>query len=635
MTHAIIGTAGHVDHGKTCLIQALTGVDTDRLPQEKARGLTIELGFAPLTFPDGLRAGIVDVPGHERYIRHMLCGAAGMDLAMLVVAADEGFMPQTAEHLEILQLLGVREGLVVLTKADLADEARLEQVGEALRRRVRGTFLEGKPLLSVSARTGQGLSELRETLHRMLLALPARKDRGPFRLPIDRVFTVEGFGTVVTGTLLEGVIRQEDLAEISPAGRMGRVRGLQVFGEAVEAVYAGQRAAVNLSGVKREDLRRGDALILPGSLEPSLLLDVRLELLDSSRHTLRSGTQVRLHHGAAVRLARVALLEGETLPPGRRGYAQLRLEEPLAAGTGDRFVLRQLSPAETLGGGVILDPVPRRRHRRGDMAVLEALAVKERGSLDQRFLQVLKEAGGEMGLSGLAAALSLPEEALTPALRELLSQGQVLELLPGRYLAAEVRDRLQQRCLEVLEAYHRANPLQAGIRAAELRQRTGGSAALLEHLVKRGVLRRVGERYALPAFRIGLTRRQEAIRRTILGLCAGQGRHTPGPAALTAKFPLRDREDCRRVLESLLSEGTLVLLAPEVLCHAGDLAAYQTAAADWLSGHETLTLAQFRDLLGTSRDYALLVLEYFDRLGLTRREGDLRRPGPAAPDSAR
>lgn len=627
MIRAIIGTAGHVDHGKTCLIQALTGVDADRLPEEKARGLTIELGFAPLVFPDGLQAGIVDVPGHERYIRHMLCGAAGMDIALLAVAADEGIMPQTAEHLDILGLLGVREGLLVLTKADLVDAAGLDQAAQELRRQVRGTFLEGKPLLTVSARTGQGIPELREALRRTLLALPAREARGPFRLPMDRVFTLEGFGTVVTGTLLEGTIRRDDPVEISPTGPRGRVRGLQVFGREVEAAFAGQRVAVNLSGVKREELRRGNTLIPPGSLTPSLLLDVRLELLAGFQDTLRSGTRVRLHHGAAACLARAALLEGERLSGGQGCYAQLRLEEPLAARAGDRFVLRLLSPARTLGGGVILDPAPR-RHRRGDPAVLEALAVRESGSPDRRLLQALEEAGGEMDLRGLESSLRLPEEVLAPALAALLERGEVLELAPGRYLPRSVRDRLQDRCREVLAAYHRANPLQAGIREAELRQRTGGSAALLEHLAGEGALRRTGDRCALPDFCVRLTLRQEEIRRTILGLCAGMGRHTPAPAALAAKFPLRDREDFHRVLESLLSEGALVLLAPEVLCPAGDLAAYRQAAAGWFADHETLTLARFRDLLGTSRDYALLVLEYFDRQGMTRREGDLRRPGP-------
>lgn len=636
MNHVIIGTAGHVDHGKTRLIQALTGVDTDRLPEEKARGLTIEPGFAPLNFPDGLQAGIVDVPGHEKFVRHMLCGAGGMDFVLLVIAADEGVMPQTAEHLEILNLLGIRDGLVVLTKSDLANRVQLEQTAREARALVRCTFLEGKPLLPVSVRTGQGIPELRELLHRSVLCAPARDLRRPFRLPVDRVFTVAGFGTVVTGTLLDGILCRDTPAEVFPAGRIGRVRGLQVFGRDVESAQAGQRVAVNLTGLKKEDLHRGDTLSPPGSLSPSPLLDVRLTALPSA--SLRGGTPLYLYHGSAVRTARAVLLApaAETLAPGKSDYAQLRLSEPLAARAGDRFVLRIPSPPKTAGGGVILDAAPPKR-RRSDPTARKALAVREHGSLSQRILQVLETSREEQPLPSLAAALSLPEESLSPALAALCGGGQVLELRPGHYLASASLELLRTRCRRVLESYHSTHPLQPGIRAAELRQQAGlspaSAPALLTLLVRESTLCRTGDRYALPSFRIALTRRQASIRRTMLALCAGMGRHTPTPAALAAKFPLGEREDCHRVLEQLLAERELVLLAPEVLCHAGDLAAYRRAAADWFAAHETMTLAQYRDLLGVSRDYALLILEYFDRCGITLREGDLRRAKPAAEDT--
>lgn len=633
MNHVIIGTAGHVDHGKTRLIQALTGVDTDRLPEEKARGLTIELGFAPLNFPDGLQAGIVDVPGHEKFIRHMLCGAGGMDLALLTVAADEGVMPQTEEHLEILELLGLRAGLVALTKADLADGARLEAVRRQVLARLRGTFLEDCPLIPVSALTGAGVSELRETLHRMALDAPPRNTELPFRLPLDRVFTVEGFGTVVTGTLLEGTLRREDTVELSPSGRFGRVRGLQIFGREVEAACAGQRVAVNLARLRKEELRRGDVLCAPGSLPASLLLDVELWLLDSARNPLASGAQVQLFHGAALRPARAVLLGRESLAPGQRAFAQLRLLEPLGTRAGDRLVLRLPSPAQTAGGGVILDAAPR-RHRRNDPAALEVLAVKSSGSPARRLLQGLEELGAALPDRAALARL-LPGQSPDAPLAELLASGQVLEPLPGRYLASSVLQTLRERCGRTLASYHREHPLQAGIRPAELWQKTGLPPEFLEYLTSEGALQAVGERYALPGFRIVLTRRQEAVRRTILGLCAGMGHRAPGPEALASKFPLRDREDCRRVLESLLSEGELVLLAPGRLCHAQDLAEYRQAAETWLRSCKTLTLAEYRDLLGVSRDYALAVLEYLDRRGVTRREGDARvLAGGTAPDAS-
>lgn len=622
--HVIIGTAGHVDHGKTCLIQALTGVDPDRLPEEKARGLTIEPGFAPLVFPDGLQAGIVDVPGHEKFIHHMLRGAGGMDLALLVVDAREGCKPQTAEHLEILQLLGLRDGLAAITKTDLADAAQLETVREQVRQTLRGTFLENAPILPVSARTGAGLSELREALEAKVRSARGRRPGLPFRLPLDRVFTVEGFGTVVTGTLLEGTIHREDAVQLSPGGGIGRVRGLQVFGREVEAVFAGQRAAVNLTGLRREDIRRGDTLCAPDSLVPSSLLAAELRLLPSARRPLRSGGEVRLYHTASAREARVNLLDREVLGPGETAFVQLRLSAPLGAKAGDRFILRCPSPPETIGGGVVLDPAPR-KHRRGDASVLQSLTVKSSGTIRQRTLQALEEAGTALPDSAaLARTLALPCQTVEGVLASLLADGQALAVPPGRYLARSVRDRLSERCRGIVEHYHQTDPLEAGIREAELSQKTGAPPELLAHLAQAGLLRFSNGRYALPDFRIVLTRRQAGIQRTILALCEGMGPRTPSPKAISARFPLRDREDVSRVLRSLLSQGTLVLLDPDTLCCAADLARYRQAAETWFASHETLTLAQYRDMLGVSRDYALLVLERFDRLRLTRREGDVR-----------
>lgn len=632
MKHVIIGTAGHVDHGKTALIQALTGQDTDRLPEEKARGLTIEPGFAHLDFSDGLRAGIVDVPGHEKFIRHMLCGAAGMDLVLLVVAADEGFMPQTAEHLDILTLLGLRAGLVALTKTDLVNDAQCSAVTADLKTRLRGTFLEGCPILPVSSKTGQGLPALRCQLHQLVLSAPEPDLRPPFRLPMDRVFSAEGFGPVVTGTLLEGVLRRGQTAALFPAGRSVRVRGLQVHGQDTDQAQAGERVAVNLAGVSPEDLRRGDVLAPAGSLTPSTLLDVRLRLLPGAHRQVKTGSQVHLHHGASVQLARVNLLDRDRLDPGQSAPAQLRLSQPLAARAGDRFVIRFLSPVETIGGGTVLDPAPA-RHKRGDPAALETLSLLESGSLAQRLCLGVTAAGWSLPKLD---RLTPPEEA---ALVSLLHQGQVLEPLPGRYLSAQVLDQLHARCRQILARYHAGHPLHAGIRPAELRQKLlpgadgPAASALLDLLIREGTLRRAGDRYALAEFQIHFTRRQRSIRDTMLALCLGSAPKTPTPAQLCQKFPLSAQADCRQVLESLLTSGELIHLGPEQLCHAQDFHRFRQTALDWLAHHETLTLAQFRDLLGTSRDFALLVLETLDRQGLTQRDGSVRRLA-APPDTA-
>ena len=343
MKHVIIGTAGHVDHGKTMLIKALTGIDTDRLAEEKKRGITIELGFAHLDWPDGTQAGIVDVPGHEKFIKNMLAGAGGIDLAMLVVAADDGFMPQTVEHLDILNLLGVRDGLVALTKCDAVEPEWLEMMQEEVAQKVKGTFLENKPILPVSSYTGQGIGELRQALYRLVQGAGEKNMRVPFRLPVDRVFSVDGFGTVVTGTLIEGAMHEGDPAELTPSGVQTRIRNLQVHGRDVETAYAGQRVAVNLSGLKKTDIRRGDTVAKPDTVRVSRMLDVRLQNLADSNRVIRNDTQVHFYHGAAVLLAKVVLLDRDALRPGESCYAQLRLTEPVASKNGDRFVVRSVS----------------------------------------------------------------------------------------------------------------------------------------------------------------------------------------------------------------------------------------------------------------------------------------------------
>ena len=612
MKHVVIGTAGHVDHGKTALVRALTGVDTDRLAEEKRRGLTIELGFARLDFPDGSCAGVVDVPGHEKFIKTMLAGAGGIDLAMLVVAADEGFMPQTVEHLNILSLLGVRRGVVVLTKCDLADADWLAMARAELAARVKGTFLENAPIVETSAATGQGIEDLREMLHALVRQTREKSARVPFRLPIDRVFSVDGFGTVVTGTLIEGALHVGGEAELLPSGTRSRVRNLQVHGENTAIAVAGQRVAVNLAGIKKTDVIRGDTLAEPDSVRVSRLLDVRLSCLRDSERTVENGSRVHFCHGTAARLAKVVLLDRDALAPGESAYAQLRFTEDVAAKCGD-------APA---------------RHKRNDAAVLSALAVRENGSGAERVLQALTAFDTALpSAAQLAARLGLEETRLAPELDALLARGEAAAPMPGRFIASAVLDALWARCEALLTDYHAKNPLHAGIRAAELRQRLFRAVeperadALLAIFVREGKLRFAAERYALADFTVRYTRRQTALRAELLALYRAADLRPERTDRVLARFDAKDRAEAERVLESLLTGGELIALAPRLCLHREVYVCACALVRVYFADHETLTLAAFRDLLGTSRDSALLVLECLDRNGRTRREGDLRRPG--------
>ncbi|MBR6555335.1 MAG: selenocysteine-specific translation elongation factor [Clostridia bacterium] len=635
MKHVIIGTAGHVDHGKTLLVKALTGIDTDRLVEEKKRGITIDLGFAHLDFNDGTQAGLVDVPGHEKFIKNMLAGAGGIDLAMLVVAADEGFMPQTVEHLGILSLLGIQEGLVVITKADMVDPEWVEMIAEDVRERVKGTFLEGKPVMPVSAYTGQGIPELRQHLHGLVKSAAEKNLRTPFRLPIDRVFSVDGFGTVVTGTLIEGSVRKDEIAELVPSGLRAKVRSIQVHGKDADTACAGQRVAINLAGLKKTDVQRGDTVARPDTVKISRMLDVRLQNLKNSQRTILTQSQVHFYHGSSVMLAKVVLLDRESLLPGDSCYAQLRLTEPLASKRGDRFVIRFYSPLETIGGGVILDEAPL-RHKAGDKAVLEALAIRESGSGNQKLLQTV--AGFGYGLptaQKLCGELNLEEEDLRAQLEELVALGKVLELLPARYLAASVLDQAWEGCRKLLEAYHAANPLHAGMKLAELRQKLlpGTELAVadgvLAELAAEGRIKRVADRYAMAEFTVHFTKRQNAIRDKLLQTYRKADLEVPGVDEIYPMFLPKEKEDCKQVLESLISSGQLVMLTPQLYYHQQtfDRVLEQTRA--FFAEKEELTLAEFRDMLGTSRKYALAVLEYYDRNKMTKKDGDIRRAGAA------
>lgn len=630
MTHVIIGTAGHVDHGKTQLIKALTGIDTDRLIEEKKRGITIELGFAHIEFDDGVQAGIVDVPGHEKFIKNMLSGAGGIDLAMLVVAADEGFMPQTVEHLDILSLLGIGSGVVVITKTDLVDPEWLEVVRDDVAQHVKGTFLEGKPVLAVSAHTGEGIEALKKTLGALVAQVSAKNAQIPFRLPVDRVFSIEGFGTVVTGTMIEGQVTVGDTAELMPSGKAAKIRSLQVHGQTVAAAYAGQRVAVNLAGLKKSDVQRSEVLCKSGTLRVSHMVDVKLTNLKDSRRIIQNNSPLHLHHGARVVLCKAVLLGQETLEPGQSCYAQLRTGEPIAVKRGDRFVVRFFSPLETVGGGIVLDDCPP-RHKHTEQAVIDTLRIRESGSAEQQLTQLVAEYQYALPAAGeLAVKCSCPPETMQADLNALVSTGGLLEALPGRYLAAAPYTRSCTVCTSALRAYHAANPLHAGMKAAELRQKAfrnldiAAADAILSLMVRGGTLRYDADRYALPEFRVVLTKRQIQLREKLLQTYRSAGREVPFADDLYAAFPAAERDDCKKVLENLVSCGQLVMLSPQLFYSCEVFEEVCGLTRRFFDGHTQVTLAEYRDLLQTSRKYALAILEYFDRCKITKKVDDYR-----------
>jgi len=631
MKHVIIGTAGHVDHGKTTLVKALTGIDTDRLEEEKRRGVTIELGFAFLDFDDGTRAGIIDVPGHERFIRNMLAGAGGIDLALLVVAADEGVMPQTREHLGILIQLGIGSGLVAVTKADNAEPVWLELVTDDIAELVGGTFLEGKPVIPVSALTGQGLPELVSAMRDLVLDVREKDASLPFRLPVDRVFPVDGFGVVVTGTLVEGSVSVGDAAEILPSGDKATVRNIQVHGENTETAYAGQRTAVNLSFAKRGGIKRGDVVAAPGALNVTGVADVRLNVLPGSKRVIRSGSGFHLYHGTRTLLANVTLLDRDELHGGENCYARLRLKEPLACKRGDRFVARFYSPLETIGGGVILDSAPSGRSvRRAGKALSDALAVRESGA----FEDIACLAGTELGRAFSGAELrrrsDLTGEQCRGALDALVKNGRIVQLLPDRFISAGTLDAIGAKCAALLNKYHEDNPLRAGIGVAELRQKLMPDAGIPDASAVLGVLRDKGmisltdTIAAIAGFSVRFTPAQEDIQSRLIKIYSSAGYDAPSPDELEAMFSKSEKTGLEQVVGSMTTGGGLIVISPQISWLRGVFDAAVGKLRIHFESNGELTLAECRDLLGTSRKYALAFLEFLDGRQVTKKTGDTR-----------
>jgi selenocysteine-specific elongation factor len=635
MRHLIVGTAGHIDHGKSALVLALTGIDPDRLEEEKKRGITIDLGFAHLDLGEGIRVGFIDVPGHERFVRNMLAGVGGIDLVILVVAADESIKPQTREHFDICKLLGIRKGLVAITKSDLVDREIMDLVRLEMQEFVRGSFLEDAPLLRVSAKTGEGLEALKDELRRLALEVTPKPEELPFRLPIDRAFVMKGFGTVVTGTLIAGRIEKDAEVEIYPLGRRVRVRGIEVHNAPARTALAGQRTAVNLPGIEAKEISRGMVLAPPGLFQPTSRLDCRLNLLPAAR-PLKNRAKFHFHCGAAETIAEVVLLEGKELEPGSSAFAQLRLSEPSVLMPGDRFIIRQFSPVTTIGGGSVLDNQPARR-RLGDPTVVPLLDTLEKGDSEVRLEWLVRQAG-EAPLSGLVSRTGWPPAEVLRVGRVLASTNR-LALLgqpPELFVHQEHFQELARRVIEQLEKFHAQNPLVAGLPKEDLRSRTDTRSlphpaspsnllfnALLQTLAAQGKVDVQGEAVRLAGRRIQLTPEEQVAKDQISAAFERRGLAVPGTPEVLAKLHI-DRPRAEKLLQILLKENVLLKVTEDLIFHRSALQQLKELLVRRKAQSNRINVAVFKEITGLSRKYAIPLLEYLDRERVTRREGDER-----------
>ncbi|MFL6228301.1 MAG: selenocysteine-specific translation elongation factor [Pyrinomonadaceae bacterium] len=637
MKSIIVGTAGHIDHGKTSLVRALTGVDADRLPEEKRRGITIDLGFAELDLGD-VRVGFVDVPGHERFVKNMLAGAHGIDAVALVVAADEGVMPQTREHFDITRLLNVARGLVVITKLDTVEAELVELVREEIAELVAGSFLADAPVVAVSSRTGVGVEELKEALRRLALDAAPRPADTIARLPVDRSFSVRGFGAVATGTLVAGEIAEGDELELLPAGVRARARGLQVHGRATKLARAGERTAINLGGVEASAVTRGMTLAPAGRLRPTQIIDARVEVLASAPRPLRSRARVRVHAGTAEVLARVQVLEdGGEIAPGAAGFAQLRLESPVVALPCERFILRSYSPQQTVAGALVLDAFAQKRRGRERVAArarLAALAGADRAGR----LSLFVASAGAPGLTRacLAARTGWRDEVLAEASAEAARRGAVFDA-EGVYLSRETLDGLVAAAASAVEAHHRREPLQRGLARETLRERVfahvGGEVfrAALAAAEREGLL--VAERDVVRArtHSLELSAEDERLRESLERIYREAALEAPTldeAFALAAAGHTLDREHARKILQLLIDVGVLVRVTADLFCHRDALdqlvANLRAHVARPGATDRLIDVATFKDLARVSRKYAIPLLEHLDGARVTRRAGDRR-----------
>ncbi|TRZ75463.1 MAG: selenocysteine-specific translation elongation factor [Deltaproteobacteria bacterium] len=631
MKHFIIGTAGHVDHGKTALIKAITGIDTDRLKEEKERGISIELGFASLTLPNGRTFGIVDVPGHERFIRNMVSGASGIDMVIMVIAADEGVMPQTREHLHICSLLGIKKGLVALTKVDMVTEEWRDLVKDDVHEFLKGTFLEASPVIPVSSITGAGLEELLDAFGRVASEIEGESDAGIFRLPVDRAFTMKGFGTVVTGTLISGDIKLGEEVEILPTGVTAKVRGIQIHNQSATIAEAGQRTAINLQGVEKDTIVRGDVLARPRTLKPSIRLDVCVEYLSNNNRRLKNRNLVRFHVGTNEAIGRIILLDREDVEPGAKASAQVVLESPIVAMARDRFVIRSYSPVTTIGGGMIVDPLPK-KHKRNSEKVNHEIDLLHDGTDTERAAIIIERSGIEgIGISELEMRTGVHQNILKDILGTLSSKKQVvvLDVDESRIISFSIYQNLQGRILLEMRAYHERYPLKEGVSKEELRSTAGQFARprlfnmAVRELEKRGEIVVERENIRLSGHRVDLKGELEDIRSKIAEIYMDAGLTPPSIKELMEKFA-GQRSLAESVINVMLKEGSLIKINEDLYFHKEVLTRLREDYKSLLVRDGKATPASMKELTSLSRKFIIPLMEYFDITKLTIRAGDHR-----------
>ncbi len=630
MKHVILGTAGHIDHGKTSLVKALTGVDTDRLKEEKERGITIELGFTFLDLPSGIRMGIVDVPGHERFVKHMVAGAWGIDLVALVIAADEGVMPQTREHLDICTLLKVKKGLIVLTKIDLVDQELLDLVQEEVIDSVKETFLKDSPILKVSSTTGQGLSELILTLDHLAQKVEARSPEGLFRLPIDRVFTMKGFGTIVTGTVASGNIDLGETLVLLPSGKEVKIRNIQVHNQPVERAEAGQRAAINLQGVEVHDINRGEVLARPQTLTPTQLIDAYLEYLPTASRPIKNRTILRFHIDTQLATASIYLLDRETLLPGEAGFVQLRLDRPIVALPQDRFVIRGSSFLQTCGGGVILDPHPQKHKRFSEKIISDLTLLKDGDSEEALRHHILHSGFGGAGLDDLLNRVALAPPEARRLLNRMVEKGESILFDSERLkvIHSSNYQGLKEIIFSQLKEFHERFPIRSGMTKEELRTKLPSEVEiklfqiLIQDLIQSGKVVLDKDKLRLPDHKVSSIDEKGLVKRVEEAVLKGD-LQPPSPKELSETWSEKE-ETLQAIFEHLVHEGIFVKIKSGIYLHHHPFEQLKKTLVEFLKTHQEITTPQFKEMTGASRKYVIPLIEYFDQIKLTLRLGDKR-----------
>ncbi len=632
MEQIILGTAGHIDHGKTSLIKAVTGIDTDRLKEEKLRGITIELGFASLDLPSGQHLGIVDVPGHEKFVKNMVAGASGIDIVLMVIAADEGVMPQTKEHMEICALLGIKYGLVVLTKIDMVDEEWLALVTDDIEEFVTDTFLEGALVLPVSSNTGQGIPELIEALDGVCSTIPDRAYSDIFRLPVDRVFSMKGFGTVITGTLISGKIRVGDTIMVYPSEITSKVRGIQVHNQSVDEAKSGMRTAINFQGLDKASVNRGDFLSIPGTLKSSYMLDIEFDYLDSNEKPLKNRSRVRFHAGTREIMGTLILIDRETVAPGETIEAQIRFDTPVVSVKDDRFVLRSYSPVRTIGGGGILNPIPS-KHKRFDAKIIDGLKELVNAEPDE-IISFHSNASGYQGVSfaDLRLMTNLSEKQLHNSVSSLLSSRTIIQTDKENrvYIHKNTFETLNKEILNFIGNYHKKNPLKGGMSKEELKSKFPPALGakffnlLLAQMTKGKEIVQEEDTIRLTSHTVSLGVGQEDIKQKILDAYKASKLTPPYFKELSKTLDV-EQGAAKDVLLLLVKQGMIVKIKEELYYNVDVLADLKKRLVDFLKSNGEITTPQFKEMTGASRKYVIPLIEYFDSKNVTIRIGDIRK----------